>query len=507
MKILENNYQQNRIALIIIILGLFIRLPLLFTPLIYESDAWRQADTASIAHHFLINGFKLFYPQIYWGGNGPGYVETEFQLYTFVVAVFYAMFGEQLWLGRLVSFLFTIPTMVLFYLLAGRILKPGAALWALVFFVISPLYIRYSVAFMPEATVMCFYIAGLYFFLRWLDAQDTRMLWLASLNISLAILIKPTSIHLGLIFALLAFERFGWSILKRPVGWMAATASLLPALLWYLHARNLYLQYGNTFGILSGGDNKLGNFSYWLSPYFYLALAWLDTKWIFGGIGAGVFLFGLILIIKKRQPMLIVFGLVTLLIYYMIVARYAQEEWGIQYHIYAVPFAALVIGLSFDWLAHHTSGVIRTTVMLALIGLIIAGVGILYKGMLIPADDIYNLYNKNMVNCAKVVKQLVPQNQFIIVSTTSRAVEPNGTANNYQEPVVFFYSDRYGWSLPADQHTPAKLEELHQRGGNYFVIHSEELYRAHPELAEYLSQKAGQIGPGVKAGCGLYHFK
>src|SRR5262245_7697315 len=72
----------------IIILALLIRLPLLLTPLSYSSDTWRQADTASIAHNF-VGSYNLLYPQIHWGGSGPGYVETEFQLYPFIVALLY----------------------------------------------------------------------------------------------------------------------------------------------------------------------------------------------------------------------------------------------------------------------------------------------------------------------------------------------------------------------------------------------------------------------------------
>ena len=51
--------------------------------------SWRQADTAAIARNLYQNGFNLLYPQIDWGGNSPGYVESEFQLYPFLVALLY----------------------------------------------------------------------------------------------------------------------------------------------------------------------------------------------------------------------------------------------------------------------------------------------------------------------------------------------------------------------------------------------------------------------------------
>ncbi|MEP7189544.1 MAG: hypothetical protein ABI901_10175 [Roseiflexaceae bacterium] len=57
---------------LLIVIGVLIRIPLLPAPLTYASDIWRQADTASIAHNMVGNRLGIFYPQIDWGGNGPG---------------------------------------------------------------------------------------------------------------------------------------------------------------------------------------------------------------------------------------------------------------------------------------------------------------------------------------------------------------------------------------------------------------------------------------------------
>jgi 4-amino-4-deoxy-L-arabinose transferase-like glycosyltransferase len=483
---------------LIIVFALLIRLPLLLTPLTYGSDIWRQADTASIAHNF-VGSYDLFYPQINWGGAGPGYVETEFQLYPFVVSLLYALLGERLWLGRLVSLSLTIPTSVLFYLLARRALGPKIAVWSLAFFVISPLYIRYSSAFMPEATVLFFYVAALYLFQKWLDEQRPSILLAASITTSLAILVKPTSIHIGLIFALLAIKQYGWGVLREWVVWLSALISLVPSVLWYLHARNLYLKYGNTFGLLSGGDSKFGNLDYWFGVHFYLSIARLDTKWVLAGVGAILFLVGFMLSLKERRYPLLRFGLVTILIYYMIVARYAQEEWGIQYHIYAVPFSALGVGIGFDWLYHHARRIPGPKTALLLAFLTLVGSAYLYLGML-------RATNNDLIGCAGLVKQFVPEDAHLIVSTTSPAII-NGASNNYQEPVIFFYSHRYGWSLPRDWHIPQKIEAFRQAGATHFVIYSQELYRASPELANYLKKNAEQIGPGIEAGCAIFQFK
>ncbi len=47
---------------------------------------------------------------------------------------------------------------------------------------------------------------------------------------------------------------------------------LLPPVLWYAHAHGLYLQYGNTFGVLKGGYEKLSSFALLVRPVFWLRI-------------------------------------------------------------------------------------------------------------------------------------------------------------------------------------------------------------------------------------------
>ena len=107
--------------------------------------------------------------------------------------------------------------------------------------------------------------------------------------------------------------------------------------------------------------------------------------------------------------------------------------------------------------------------------------------------------------CANSVNELVPPDDLIVVSTTSVALD-NGVTNNYQEPQIFFDSKRYGWSFPADKHTPEDLAEYQALGAKYFVIYSEELLKENPRLDVYLGDNATQIGPGIEAGCAIYRF-
>ena len=493
----------NRITLIILLVGFLIRIPLIPISLNCENDNWRQTDTASIAHHFLINGFKILYPQIYWGGGGPGYVETEFQLYPFLVALLYAVFGEHTSLGRLVSCLFTFITIIIFYLFARLILKPREVLWALILFVLSPLLLRYSAAFMPEATVMCFYLGGLYFFTRWLREQRPAWLFLASISTALAILVKPTAIHIGLLFLLLAVKQLGRGVFKNGRIWLAALFCLLPVVLYYWHARNVYLEYGNTFGILSGGDSKFGNLFYWTSPDFYIGVVGREAKWVFTPLAALVFLIGFVQALKRRQYLLI-YGVITIGLYFFILARFSGYQRGIQYHIYMIPYAAIGFGIGVESLLKLNSRFLGRLMALAAILSVMAWTGVLYSKMVNPPEP------KSLISCANQIQKLIPSNAYMIVSSYDYSVDIDAPSisNNYQEPMLFFYSQRYGWSLPADWLKPDTLEKLRKEGAGYYVVldRDKDLLYSHPEVLDYLKTEAKILDSGIEEGCDIYRF-
>jgi 4-amino-4-deoxy-L-arabinose transferase-like glycosyltransferase len=111
--------------------------------------------------------------------------------------------------------------------------------------------------------------------------------------------------------------------LKRWEVWLSVILALLPSVFWYWHARNLYVTYGNTFGLLSGGDSKFGNLEIWFSPHFYVSLLRLDFKWVLGYGLILLFAVGLFFALRKKDYRIIIVGLLVVGLYYMIVARYS----------------------------------------------------------------------------------------------------------------------------------------------------------------------------------------
>ena len=71
-----------------------------------DAYSWRQSDVAMLADNFYRHGFNIFYPQMSYPGDDPGYVGTEFPLVPFLASLLYVIFGVQDWIGRSISVFF-----------------------------------------------------------------------------------------------------------------------------------------------------------------------------------------------------------------------------------------------------------------------------------------------------------------------------------------------------------------------------------------------------------------
>jgi len=500
---------QDKVAMAVILFGFLLRIPFVFTGIGTLSHPWRPADTASIAHNFLVNGFQIFYPQINWGGAGPGYVETEFQLYPFVVALLYKVLGEYFWIGRAVSLAVTALTCIVFYRLALRMFNKTVAVFALAFFVLSPLYFRYSIEFMPDATVMFFYITSISCFLWWLKTKHNSTLLLTSVFTAFAILVKPTSIHIGFLFFFLLIQRYGWRAFTMPKIWIFGISSLLPGALWYIHARDLFLTYGSTFGVISGGDSKFGNIlAYWTSLKYYGDLFDILVNRALTAPGAAIFLAGTFIYLRNRSQSVFLFGLIAYLIYCLIIPRYITiAEY---YNIYFVTYAAFGFGVGGAWIFEKFRMATRSSRLLiykrAVLQVTVIGLLLLFSRIMFGYfRDFSSVHDEPQIVCAIQARTLIPSSAKVIVSTTSSTLD-EGVPNNYQEPTIFYVGNFTGWSLAADQHTPQQVEQYRTEGATYLIMFSRELVQASSQLMISLERNTSQIGPGIERGCAVYQL-
>ncbi|MBI2428570.1 MAG: glycosyltransferase family 39 protein, partial [Ignavibacteriales bacterium] len=178
----------NKRLLVILLVTLITRLYHIDFP-IAGWHSWRQADTAAIARNFAEENMNIAYPAIDWRGNTQGYVESEFQLYTYTIALLYKVFSIHEMFGRGLSVICSVLTVLGLYLLVKKMIDEKSALWASFFYSILPLSIYYGRAFMPEQMMLMFSVFGIYFYSQWLDENRWMHFFASVACISLAVLL------------------------------------------------------------------------------------------------------------------------------------------------------------------------------------------------------------------------------------------------------------------------------------------------------------------------------
>ena len=331
----------SRLALVLC-LALALRLVHLGAPIL-GVHSWRQADTASMARNFHENGYRFLYPQVDWGGAGPGYVECELPAFPYVVALAYAVSGPSEAWGRLLAALLSTLTVYLLYRLARDAHgdERGALAGAFVSAVL-PLSVYYGRAFMPEAAMLCASVAGLHAFDRWTTTGSWRWFGLAATATAMACLLKLPCLYLGLPLLYLAWRTWGPALVRRPALWLFLGLVLAPVALWYAHAHALY-RGGVTFGIWEYGSDKWGNWRLVASGDFWngvllRSLAERHLTWA----GVPLALAGLLLPRVGRRGGLVDWWLVALGLYLVVVARgnYVHEY----YQLPLIPPLSIAMG-------------------------------------------------------------------------------------------------------------------------------------------------------------------
>src|SRR2546423_9679311 len=335
----------QRIGFAICVLAVAARLILISQPYV-DHWSWRQSDVAAIARNFLQNGFRFAYPQIDWAGNAPGYVGTEFPILPFIAALCYKFAGIHEWVGRIQAVILFAVSLPCFFLLVREIFGSTAAVWATFFFSFAPVNIFAGRSFMPDVPSLSLAIVGLYFFLRWIEDRESVSFLLATITISLSILIKVTSIVIAAPLLYLAVAgigdpcRFHTKLMRSrnhrcQLQLLLFTAiALLPSAAWYWHAYQVAEKFypHHFFG---AGGVRIESFSWYWNIARQTATSSLTP------ILSIMALIGLFVAPRSRYSRLFHWWLAAMILFFVVVGYGNRHRW---YQLPLVPIAAAFAG-------------------------------------------------------------------------------------------------------------------------------------------------------------------
>ena len=477
-----------RWAFLISIVAVGVRLIAINQPLV-GNWSWRQSDVAAIARNYLHNGFHFARPQIDWAGDQPGYVGTEFPILPFAAAICYKFLGVHEWIGRIQAVIFFAISLPFFFLIARRLLPGAGATWALLFYSFAPLGIMTSRCFIPDTPSLVLSLIGLYFFQRWTSSNDRASFFLAAIAISLSILIKATSVIIGVPLACLTVaavydRRYQkqFSAHRAPLQLIIfAAIALVPAAIWYWFAYEISLRFYPYHFFGAGGVKIMSLAWYWKIAK---EIPWLTLT----PIGFGLAVVGLFTASRSKQlgnPLAPFYWWLAAMIFFIIVVGYGNRHpW---YRLPLVPIAAVFAGSACEFLAARTPN--RPIRVIGSIALVTSLGFFAFSSLRV----LYQPTTTSLYDAGLLLKKITPEGSLV-------AAADNG------DPTLFYYGERKGWHFlekngifngdPAGSEPAiANLRELREKGANYLVFGSDTMWilDLYPEFREYLHANSALV--------------
>ncbi len=460
------------------LLGFFLLRPKLA---VLDFQGWRQADTQTIAENLTAPGTSLFYPRIAWGGDGPGYVETELQLFTAAAAFLMRVFGPGEWAGQVVSSvaMFAVGAIVFFDLRRRRGEIAAACGVAALLGAGSICHLATSIQ--PDALSLVFYAAAWSFFLRYRDLGKTADLVGHTVAFTLAILTKPTSGQLGIscvLLLLLSAPR----LLKRPAIWIAWFTAMIVVGLYLLHAHQVYAQYGNSFGLFKGGNEKVPTLGELLSPTLvYKAMRTL-VIWGVGFAGAVALV---VLALRRRftpEIWALLAGNVVMTYLFIRVTWYlAGTHYVVPAAILSAEAVAVLVGDFLSSVADRKRSYRTAFIVLGSAVLILPVLLTARRRPLMGSVDVaaFTIHDTGLE-----LKEIARPDELIIVRA------------KLYDPRIFYIAHLRGWQLNHLVDDPAQLPEQVARGARYFI---DPLPNPKPNpVNDWLLQHARRIDAGAR---------
>jgi len=436
----------------ILILGVVLRLHHITKPL-GDHHSWRQTQTAMIAANLYRDGLNLWSPRVDFYCtevcSETGLLVLEFPLYNALAALLYKIFGLREVLGRLVSIAFSTLATLLLYRLARRICGPHVALFAALFFVLSPISLFYGRAFMPESLMLCAGIGALLYFYDWLQDERRTTFIIAVIFAITAFVVKFPMVHIGIPMTYMAWARHGRALFRKKVLALFLMLCLVPSTIWLYHSAtspNLDM------GWLLSDITLLGDKNLYRIMWERLGRDVLTS------VGRALFIFGLLVGLRRAQERVLDVWLGAAVLY--VLAFGMGNIVHDYYQLPLVPIASIYIGKAIAYLPQLR---LRRFVWLPLMALLIVATGTESWRIVTPwyGEDIPGLYQ-----FAETVKRTVPQGPPIMVSSSYVSFAP-------WDPRLLYAFDRRGWNVPP-QYLKQALGQAGSQGTTHLVIYPTE---------------------------------
>ncbi len=448
-----------------VLIGLLLRVIQIQSPIV-GIHSWRQADTAAMARHFALQNTPIWLPQIDWAGASLGYVECEFPLFPYLLGQLYKLFGIHEWIGRSLSILFSVFTIILVIRIGEYLLDPISGWWGGFFFAFLPLNVYYGRTLQAEALLLLLSAISLERLIKWKLNGSILNLFTSWSALCLAFLLKVLPfIWLGIPLLVLITQRSRFSHLtplkelikrliiqcKSPYTFLFAISVLIVGAFWYFYAFKLGQSSGLSFGFWGEDSDRssikmLFNLSLWSNLLLRVIIRNLAI------IGFPILVLGILKSYKINGAQILISGLLGVLICtaFALRASSIHEYYQFPFQLFACPLLGRgwleLTNIKYEKLVH--------------IGSLTSSLSLMVLASLLILHFDYWAIEKNQTEIwlplAKLIRKEVP--------STDRIVSVTGS-----DPTLLNLARRQGWLTSAEQVSKINLKDWERKGATHIA--------------------------------------
>jgi hypothetical protein len=408
--------------------------------------SWRQADTASVSKIFVEEGIDLLRPRyhdlskIQTGyENLEGFRFVEFPAFNLIHVLLYSSFptlGFNI-SGRLVSVLFAVLTSYFLYRIGRIMFDKTVGLMAAFFYAFLPFNIYFTRVILPDPMSVSLGVGSVYFFVNYTKSKRLTQLFISSLLMAVAVLVKPNAVFFGVPIIYLALKKYKISnILKNKWLFLAVNIIFIPFLLWryWMYREELVRGIAHWEWAFNGNGIRF-------RPSFW--------NWIFGERLAKLILgywavlpFSVGVIAVKRLNIVHAFVVGSLLYVSVFASANVMHDY---YQVFIIPSVALALalGTTLIWKSDYNLLITRPG-LLAVLGLALA------LGFYNIRDN-YRINDTGILVAGKKADEVLPKDALVIAS--------------YNGDTTFLYqTGRSGWPT-----VTTSIEKMISLGADYYI--------------------------------------
>lgn len=484
----------QRLLIALTLLGvLIVRLLTISAPAL-DRTHWREIDHLVISQNYWQRGISFFLPEINWPAEPPRVTPMEFPLVPYAASLVYRVFGFNAFSARAVTLLAFLLLTYYVFKLTKRELGPLVGIVAAFAAGIMPLHHLYGRFLFSEPLTIAMSVVALYHLAEGVDYSRGRDWLLFTLTFSLAIAVKLESLYLLLPIFYIGFRRYKWQLSAyRNLIVLVLFGLIFPAM-WYSYAYYLENTGVHAFSIFKG-HNKFQTLTMLTDAGWYQVMFRRMTYDVLGGkIGTLLVIPGLILGIWERKARFFLVYLLTIGIYFALVAEgqldasYRQltsvPPLSVLVALGAIAILLMILVFVESTKISFPQGYWRQAVVL---------IGALALITLIPIrrhseirwwGGAFNPAHPDRWRVAQEIKSFTgPDSKLVVAGEYSVHVGGNDIS-----PVLYYYTGLQGWTLQPGDWQIQYVRDLIQKGATHFV--ALRIY-GWPQVESFLGEEAG----------------